>query len=511
MSSQRTLRIAGAYLLGLALSTHAAPKAAAIFSDHMVLQRDIPVPVWGDADPNEEVSVKFRAQTKTTRADAQGNWLVKLDPLQAGGPDDLAIGSTKVSDVLVGEIWIGSGQSNMAMGTGGAVKNDPVLAEMAAKSYPTIRFGSATGNWRVANSNKGSISAPALPLGFAIRLQEELKVPVGMIVGAVPGSSTTYWLTNEHLKADPACQAGLERYAKEALPGLKERYAKTLANWEKSPKASDPATKPAPPAEPGMPSLAHHVTGKFFEEHIRPAIPFAIRGVLWDQGENTCSIDGPDQTEIMHALIQGWRKDWGHEFPWVFIQKPSAGGCAANYDDPLNRLAEPFAPLPDKTPGLRDGIYREYFLRILKTTPKTAMAICSDLSPGLHPPMKSSYSTRAARAAFNLAYGQQLPIYGPTYSGHQIEGNKVILRFDNTGKGLVFKNGDKLQGFMIAGQDRRFSWAEAAITSPNTISVSSPTVSQPASVRYAWAKEHPWANLFNQDGLPAQAFRTDDW
>jgi sialate O-acetylesterase len=476
----------------------------------MVLQRGVEVPVWGAADPGEEVAVKFRDQSKATKADAQGKWMVKLDPLQAGGPDELQIGATRIADVLVGEVWIGSGQSNMAMGTGGAIKNDPEVAKMAAQSYPTIRIGSAVGNWKVANSAKGSIAAPALPLAFAIRLQEALNVPVGMIVGCVPGSSTTYWLTPDHLQADPACQAGIQRYATEVLPGLKERYAKTLADWEKSPKASDPATKPVPPAEPGMPGTPRHVTGKFFDQHIRPAIPFAIRGVLWDQGENTCSIDGPDQTEIMHALIQGWRKDWGQEFPWVFIQKPSAGGCAFNYDDPLNRLAVPFAPLPEKTPGLRDGTYREYFLRILKTTPKTAMAICSDLSPGLHPPMKSSYATRAARAALVLAYDQKLEIYGPLFAAHQIDGDKVRIRFDHTGKGLTFKNGDKLQGFMIAGADRKFVWADASIDG-NDVIVSSPAVPSPASVRYAWAKEHPWANLFNQDGLPAQAFRTDAW
>jgi sialate O-acetylesterase len=477
----------------------------------MVLQRGMPVPVWGTADPGEEISVKFRGQTKSTKADAQGKWLVKLDALQAGGPDELQIGTTRLSDVLVGEVWIGSGQSNMAMGTGGAIKNDPELAKMAAESYPTIRIGSATGAWRVAISSKGSIAAPALPLAYAIRLQEALNVPVGMIVGCVPGSSTTYWLTPDHLQADPACQAGIQRYATEVLPGLKDRYAKALADWQKSRKASDPKTKPAAPAEPGMPKLAHHVTGKFFDQHIRPAIPFAIRGILWDQGENTCSIDGPNQTEIMHALIQGWRKDWGQgELPWVFVQKPSAGGCAFNPDDPLNRGALPFAPLPEKTPGLRDGIYREFFLKILKTTPVTAMAICSDLSPGLHPPMKSSYATRAADAAMVLAYGQQLPINGPTYSGQQVEANKVVLRFENTGKGLAFRGGDKLQGFMVAGSDRKFVWAEAVIDGNNVV-VSSPAVTEPESVRYAWADKHPWANLFNQDGLPAQSFRTDHW
>jgi len=485
-----------------------------VFADHIVLQRDMPVPVWGTADPGAEVSVKFRDQTQSTKADAHGKWMLKLDALQAGGPDELQIGTTRISDILVGEVWVGSGQSNMAMSTGGVIKNDPVLADMAAKIYPTIRIGSATGSWRVANSSKGSISAPALPLAFAIRLQEELKVPVGVIVGCVPGSSTTYWLTSEHLQADPACQAAIQRYGAEVLPGLKERYAKTLADWEPPPKASDPKSKPVAPAEAGMPSLAHHVTGKFFEQHIRPAIPYAIHGILWDQGENTSSIKGPDQTEIMHALIQGWRKDWSQgELPWVFIQKPSAGGCAFNLEAPLNRGAEPFAPLPEKTPGLKDGLYRELFLNILKTTPKTAMAIASDLSPGLHPPMKSSYATRAARAAraaLALSYDQQLVIYGPLFSGHQIDGSSVRIGFDHTGKGLTFKGGDKLQGFMIAGADRKFVWADAAIDG-NDVIVSSPAVPSPASVRYAWSNKCPWANLFNQDGLPAQSFRTDKW
>jgi len=509
MAAARTLP--ALTLICLCLSAQATPEAAPVFADHMVLQRDMAVPVWGTADPGEEVSVKFRDQSKSTTADAQGKWMVKLDALQAGGPDDLHIGSKKITDVLVGEVWIGSGQSNMAMGTAGAIKNDPVLAQLAAQSYPTIRIGGAGGKWRVANSANGSIAAPALPLAFAIRLQEALKVPVGMLVGCVPGSSTTYWLAPEHLEADPACQTAIERYAKEVLPGLKERYAQTLATWEKSAKASDPASKPAAPAEAGAPGLAHHVTGKFFDQHIRPAIPYAIRGVLWDQGENTSSIKGPDQTEIMHALIQGWRKDWGQgELPWVFIQKPSAGGCAWDPQNPLNLGAMPFAPLPDKPPGLREGLYRELFLKILKTTPKSAMAICSDLSSGLHPPMKSSYATRAARAALALAYDQKLEIYGPLFSGHQIDGANVRIRFDHTGKGLAFKGGDQLQGFMIAADDRKFVWADATIDGKDVV-VSSPAVTSPASVRYAWADKCPWANLFNQEGLPAQSFRTDNW
>lgn len=509
MKSSRTALLSVATLAGLCPEGSAVPKAAPVFSDHMVLQRDMPVPVWGTADPGEEVAVRFRGQTKSTKADADGRWMLKLEALIAGGPDELRIGDLVLTDVLVGEVWIGSGQSNMAVGTGGAIKNDPVLARIAENDYPTIRMASAKGNWRAATS-KTTLSLSALPLSFAVRLQETLQVPVGMVLGCVGGSSTEYWLTPEHLNSDPACRAAIERYAKEILPGLKERHLKDVARWEQSPRANDPASKPHPPAEPGGTRMPHHIVGKLFEEHIRPVIPFAIRGVLWDQGENVSAAAGPDQTQTMNALIRGWRNDWGQGgFPWVFIQKPSGGGCAWNPEDPLNQGAAPFAPLPEKPPGLNDGRYREFFLHVLKT-PNTAMAIASDLSPGVHPPMKSSYGTRAARAALALAYGKNIGIYGPLYAGHAIEGSRIRIRFNHTGKGLAFKGGGKLQGFMMAGDDRKFQWADAVIDG-NTVVVSCTAVSRPASVRYAWADKCPWANLFNQDGLPAQAFRTDNW
>lgn len=506
----RSCLLTGFTFACLALHGWAAPSPAPIFAEHMVLQREMPVPVWGTAGPGEEVTVKFRDQSKTTKADAQGKWMLKLDPLQAGGPDEMVIGSTRIADVLVGEVWIGSGQSNMAMGIGGTIKNDPVLAKLAEGSYPTIRIGSAQGQWRVA-AGKGLSSLSALAFSFAVRLQESLNVPVGVVIGCKAGSATEFWYTREHLQADPACRAAMEAYAKEVLPGLKERWARDVAAWEKSPKASNPDSKPRPPAEPGGPTLPHHVVGKFFEDFIRPAIPFAIRGVLWDQGENTSGGAGPDQTQVVNALIQGWRRDWGQgEFPWVFVQKPSGGGCAWNPEDPFHQGALPFAPLPDKPPGLREGIYREYFLNVLKTTPKTAMAICSDLVPALHPPMKSSYGTRAARAALMLAYGQKIEIYGPMYAGSKVEGAKVRIRFDHVGQGLAFKGGDKLQGFMIAGKDRKFQWADAVIEGQEVV-VSCAAVTEPESVRYGWSNQCPWANLFSKDGLPAQSFRTDDW
>lgn len=509
MAIPRHPLLAAGFLTVLVLPAAAAPQPAAVFGDHMVLQRDMPVPVWGTAAPGEEVTVRFRDQAKTAKAGADGKWLLKLDPLRAGGPDELRIGPLALTDVLVGEVWVGSGQSNMGVGTGGAAKADPMLAKIAAGNHPSIRIGSAQGKWRAA-TNRNTLSLAALPLAFAVPLQQALGVPVGMVLGSVGGSSTEFWLTPGHLNSDPACRTAMERYAKEILPGLKQRHARDVERWQQSPRAADPQTKPPPPAEPGASNLPRHIVGKLFEEHIRPAIPFAIRGVLWDQGENLSAAAGPNQTQAMNALIQGWRRDWGQgAFPWVFVQKPSGGGGAWNPGDPFHQGALPFAGLPDRPPGLNEGRYREFFLRILRT-PNTAMALASDLSPGVHPPMKSSYGARAANAALVLAYGRKLEIYGPLYAGHQLEGPKVRIRFSHTGQGLACKGGDKLQGFMIAGKDRKFQWADASIDG-QTVVVSSPAVAAPESVRYAWSDKCPWANLFNNDGLPAQAFRTDEW
>ena len=310
MTPTRATVLLGGILVGLSSSSMAETKPAPVFGDHMVLQRDMPVPVWGSAAPGEEVSVRFRDQNKTTKADPDGKWLLKLEPLKAGGPDDLLIGATKLTDVLVGEVWIGSGQSNMGVGAAGAAKNDPVLAKIAEGNYPTIRMASAKGKWRAATSNN-TLAFSALPLAFAVRLQESIQVPVGMVLGSVGGTSTEFWLTPDHLQADAACRAAMDRYAKEILPGLKERHAREVAKWEQSPASSKPETRPAAPAEPGATKMPNHIVGKLFEEHIRPVIPLAIRGVLWDQGENVSAAVGPDQTMTMNALIQGWRKDWG--------------------------------------------------------------------------------------------------------------------------------------------------------------------------------------------------------
>ncbi len=241
---------------------------------------------------------------------------------------------------------------------------------------------------------------------------------------------------------------------------------------------------------------------------IRPLQPFAIKGVLWDQGEAGTEVRDVDQTTLMGALIRGWRKDWGQgDFPFIYDEKPSGGGCAWDETNPVTSRAEKWTPLPAKVP--EDGSETETYIRIMRY-PNTGIAISSDLGPGIHPVNKSGYGVRAADVALGLAYGKPAEYYGPIYQSYSVECDKVRVKFTDVGQGLAFKYGDKLQGFALAGEDRVFHWADASIDG-DTVMLSCAAVAKPVAVRYAWAAKRPWANLFNKDGLPAIPFRTDDW
>lgn len=488
-----------------------------VFSNHMVLQREIAAPVWGKADAGEEVTVSIAGQIKKAKADEQGKWSVKLDPLKVGEPLTLTVegrNKIEIADVLVGDVWVGSGQSNMAMSTRSYTEKDEALAKLASASYPRLRLlSSGTGRWQEATpaTNQGY---SALLFSFGVPLQKEIDVPVGLMVGAVGGTPSGFWLSEEMYRADKACAEAVEKAAAAYKPEVaKQNYEKLLAQWEtdeaKAKAEGKPLPrKPVPPAAPG--ESARGKIGNLFEAHIRPYIPYAIRGVLWDQGEAGTDIAGVDQFTLMGALIRGWRKDWGQgEFPFIYVQKPSGGGCAWDPENPLTKEANKFAALPAQVPGSIDGLYRETHVKIAQY-PRTTMVTGSDLGSGTHPILKSSYGARAAQVALGFVYGKKIEFSGPQYLSSKVEGNKVRVKFSHVGQGLAFRHGEKLQGFMIAGADRKFEWADAAIDG-DAVVVSSAKVAQPAAVRYAWSQVHPWANLFNKDGLPAATFRTDEW
>lgn len=513
-ASRTAVRVSAALaLLLLPVRATADVKLPPVLSSHMVLQRDAAVPVWGTAAPGEKVTVTFRDQTKAATADAKGKWLVKLDKLKAGGPDKLTVAGKNtltLDDVLVGEVWVGSGQSNMQGTVAGYVKGDPGLTKLAAGKYPTIRLSKSGGAWQ-ATDEKTVNNHSAILFAFGVALQKELDVPVGLMVGAVGGTPSGYWLSDESYRGDEACKAVVKKFAATYdFDKAKKDHADKLVAWEK---AADQAKKDGknPPAKPPAPVAAGESGGKIgnlYEAHVRPMQPFAIRGVLWDQGESGTANNGVDQFTLMGALIAGWRKEWGQgDFPFIYVQKQSGGGCAFDPADPVTDQGEKFAPLPKTVPPAADGAYRETHVRIM-TYPNTFMATSSDLGPGVHPTNKSGYGARAARVALGAVYAKKVEIYGPVYKSHKVEGDKVRVTFDHVGQGLAFRHGDKLQGFAVAGADGAFQWADAVIEG-DAVVLSCPAVTKPVSVRYAFASKHPWANLFNKDGLPALPFRTD--
>jgi sialate O-acetylesterase len=503
----------------LSALTQAAVKLPPMFSDHMVLQRDTAVPVWGTATPGEKITVHFRDQEKSAEADKDGKWSVKLDPLKAGGPDEMRIDRASeivIKDVLVGDVWVGSGQSNMQMGTANYTEHDPALAKnVAAGPYPMIRIIKPNSAWQESTpENLKTFSA--LLFSFGLPLQKEINVPVGLMVGAVGGTPSGAWLSPEMLADDPAVK---EEVAKAMATYDPERdakeYEKQLAKWEKDTAAAKASggrapRKPEKLVKPGeLPN--HNQAGYLYKVHVKPYIPYAIKGVLWDQGESGTAVRDVDQYTLMGALIRGWRKEWGQgEFPFLYVQKPSGGGIAWDPKDPLTANADKFSPnLPRVAPSGNEGLYRETHIKI-RQYPETFMVTASDLGGGTHPTAKSSYGVRAARVAMGAVYARKIEIYGPVFQDAKIEGDKIRITFTHVGQGLAAAQSDKLQGFELAGEDKKFQWADATIEG-DTVVVHCAKIDKPAAVRYAWNGNFPWANLFNKDGLPAETFRSDSW
>jgi sialate O-acetylesterase len=501
------------YVLATA-DLHAAVRLNKVFSDHMVLQRQKPVPMWGLAEPGEKITVRFRNQVKSSTADDIGIWRIRLDEMEAGGPDEMTVSASNkitLKDVLVGEVWVGSGQSNMAGLAGRYATNDETLQKVLdGPPYSKIRLLRSPGSWTEATKENAAVFS-ALHLAFGHRLHEELDVPVGLIVGAVGGTPSGAWVRRDAYEADKACAKVVAKFAESFdEKAAQQRYEQQLARWEvlvakaEKDKTRKPR-KPLPPLKPGESSRGQ--IGGLYSRYIQPVAGYGIRGVLWDQGESGTGILGLDQYTMMGSFIRIWREQWNvGEFPFLYIQKPSGGGCAWDPSDPITRNADGFTPMPAK---VGDGSYRELHTKI-RSYPNTWMVSASDLGSGIHPTNKWGYGVRAARVALKAAYGKDIAAYGPTYASHKVDGSSVRVRFENLGQGLAWKHGKGLQGFVLAGEDKVFHKAEAKIDGDSVI-VSSDKVKSPVAVRYAWAKSHPWANLFNKDGLPAISFRTDEW
>lgn len=436
------------FLLMTAAWIHAAVSVTH-FGDHMVLQRNIPVPVWGTAGPGEKVTVRFQGQVKTVTAGTDGKWMARLDPMPSGIPSDLILqgaNTLTLRDVVVGEVWLAGGQSNMAMGLGIA---DSSGENIRTADLPLLRFNNArnTKGWSVCSpANAATLSAVAFYFGR--ELQKKLGIPIGMVVRAASGSRVEEWM-------DPAAAA--------ADPVLNQD---TLFS-------------------------------RLYRSHIAPTMPMAIRGALWYQGESNEQTPETYRSRLP-AMIRQWRKNWGQgDFPFYIVQLPLKNNLQSS-------------PQGDGTwPEIRE--IQRLALALPRTG--LAVALDAGAVGTVHPLNKYPVGYRLSLIARALDYGEPgLAYSGPLYESMAIRGSQIRLRFRHAGGGLVAKGsstgaGGPLAGFSIAGAEGRWHWGDARIHG-DTVVVSNAQVPAPTQVRYAWS-QNPLFSLYNAEGLPASPFRTE--
>lgn len=500
-------RIAFGVLL-FSTGLQAAVRLPAIISDHMVLQAGGTAAVWGWADPGEQVTVSVAGQSKSATAGADGKWRVQLDKLDPSSqPQTLTVAGTNtltVNDVLIGEVWLGSGQSNMALRVQGTLNSE---AEIAAANHPLIRLftvrsdGSATpqdncvGVWQICSPETVGLFS-ATSYYFGRELHKALGTPVGLINSSVGGTRIEAWTSAEAQKAAPELKERVAEYEQAAASfnpeAAKAKYEKDLAAWKVKAdtiKASG-GTPPRAPMDPiASRSKQGRELGMLFNGKIAPLIPFGIRGAIWYQGEANSQ---PGRAELyekqLPILIQDWRARWGCDFAFAWVQ-------LVNFDG---------------GPGRDWPVIREGMLKTLKVK-NTGMAIAIDIGEAnnIHPINKPEVGRRLGLWALGSVYGQKVPtVSGPLPAGHEIRGSEIAVSFQHADQGLKARDGE-LKGFVIASDDRQWKPATAKIEG-NTVIVSNPDVKQPAAVRYAW-ENNPDCNLYNGAGLPASPFRTDDW
>jgi sialate O-acetylesterase len=476
-------------------------KPNGLIGDNMVLQQGIKAPLWGTADDGEEITVTFEDQKHTTTAKG-GKWRVDLDPLKAGGgPRELTIAGKNtihVKNVLVGEVWICSGQSNMEFPLSAAHEGKQAVAE---SKDPNLRLftvphtstekprADVHGKWQVCGPGTvGGFSAVAYYFGRDLR--KDLDVPVGLIETNWGGTVCEAWTSHRALADVPELKYLANRYP-HGYRGALEDYLKALDRYrEQVAKDVDSGKEPPPPPQPPAPSRDPNAfPSSLYNGMIRPLIPYAVKGAIWYQGESNAGRAFEYRT-LFPTMIRDWRQRW-HEgdFPFLFVQ-----------------LAPWFAGNPN---GPEWAELREAQLQTAQKVPNTAEAVITDVGNlmDIHPKQKEPVGHRLALAALALGYGKKVEYSGPVYESMKVEGNKAILSFTHVGEGLEAKGGP-LEGFTIAGPDHHFVKAEAEIRDGH-VEVWSKEVEKPVAVRYGWAN-FPVVNLYNKDGLPATPFRTDD-
>jgi sialate O-acetylesterase len=482
---------------------HAEVTLPTLLADHMVVQRGLPVHVWGMATAQESVAVTFRGETKTGTADDLGRWSIYLSPGEAGGPFQLSIKATNtivLNDILVGDVWVASGQSNMEFPLTGLID---AQAEIAAARYPRIRLfrvehkpadypmDNVTAKTWTACTPESIADSSAVAYFFARNLQQKIGVPIGLIESFWGGTPAESWTSLHALGADaalmPVFAARAKTLATQSTTVLQQALEE--ADFQKSVAQAMAEGKPIPWRK-WHPDFAAWAPAALYNGMIAPLTPFAIRGVIWYQGEaNTGPDRAPLYAHLFQTMIRDWRNAWNQsDFPFLFVQ-------IANW----NTAAE------DLWPDVRNA------QRLALALKDTGMAVTIDIGDpeDIHPKNKQDVGLRLALAARAIAYGEKIEWSGPLYRQVTQEEHALRVWFDHAG-GLMAKGvpGAALVGFEIAGVDGKYSAAEARIEGTAVV-VSSAAVLAPVSVRYGWAA-NPTCNLVNKAGLPASPFQAPD-
>lgn len=482
----------------------------AVFADEMVLQRGVRAPVWGKGEPGEVVTVRIQDQKHKVTADKWGRWEVRLDRMRAGGPHELIVSGENTltfENVLVGEVWIAAGQSNMRMRVERSANAE---AEIAAANYPRLRVCKVRAKtaqepqytieckWERATPETAGVFT-AVGYFFARAIQRELDVPVGIIDASWGGTRAEGWMSREAIETNPAFWGLVEEWREKIAawdPLEAERInKKLLAEWETAceearAKGEEEPRKPWPERSP---ATYKNRPSNIYNGMVHPLMPFATRGVIWYQGESNAYAPQVYRT-MFPALIDDWRENWEQgDFPFLFVQ-----------------LASYHAVEPEPTESSWAEV-REAQLDAL-ARPNTAMAVAIDIGDAddIHPKNKQEVGRRLALAALAKVYMRELVYSGPVFDLMRVEGDRIRLTFWHVGSGLEANDGEELRCFSIAGADGKFVWAEAQIEG-DTVVVSSEEVSEPVAVRYAWQDNPGEVNFYNKEGLPASPFRTDDW
>ncbi|MEI8197313.1 MAG: sialate O-acetylesterase [Phycisphaerae bacterium] len=539
-------------------------KMPLLFSDHMMLQRDQSIPVWGWADAGEEVTVQFGSQSAKATADAAGKWKVTLEPVAANAePQALTVtgkNQLNFADVLVGDIWVCSGQSNIEFNLGGAHNAGTEVPQAKDLQLRMFKVAMRTSlnpeadvtvygkqQW-VACNPEYARNFSAVGYFYGRELRRDLKVPIGLIAAVQGGTRAQVWMSLESIAqnrdADPEFKEWLTKrhqvvaeYPQHptAYGPAMEKYEKDVRRWwnevenapafvakkkaweEENKKALEAGKPPLPrpqpseprPKEPESPDGGRYssfMVGNLYNGMIAPMMPYAIKGVIWYQGEGN-SDKAKQYRFLFPLLIKDWRAHWGQgDFPFLFVQLPN-----------INKAPTEPVPAHDLWPGTREA------QEVALTLPHTGMAVTIDVGDpyDVHGKDKIDVGQRLALVARHLVYGEKIVYTGPTYESMKVDGDKVRITFKNTGSGMeigvppwtpsgkIPPVAAELKGFAIAGADKKWVWAEARIVGDQVV-VSSPKVTNPVAVRYGWA-DNPPCNLYNKEKLPAAPFRTDHW